>query len=179
MSPARLVRLRRARSTQDEARALAGAGAAAGTVVWALEQTAGRGRLGRRWRSAAGGLYFSMVLRPRWAPERLADFSLECGAALAAALGEFGVRTAVKPPNDVLALSLDGRWRKLAGVLCEASGGESRLDWLVVGVGVNVNNDPPLRRAVSLRALAGRRFALRRVLDACAAAVRRAARAIS
>lgn len=163
----RLVRLPSADSTQDAARRLAEAGAPDGTLVWALKQTAGRGRLGRRWRSAPGGLYATLLLRPEFAPERLAELSLACGAALADALARFGADTAVKPPNDVMALGRDGRWRKLCGVLCEASGDSERLHWLLVGFGVNVDNDPPLARATSLKALRGRAVGLEPVLRAC------------
>lgn len=173
----RLVRLERVDSTQSEARRLAEAGAPDGTLVWAMRQTQGRGRMGRRWRSAPGGLYASWLLRPKFTPERLADLSLACGEALAAALREFGAATSVKPPNDVYALCPDGKGRKIAGILCEASGGGSRLDWLIVGFGVNVNNAPSLKRATSLRRALGRRRDPAKVLHAAMAALSRARRA--
>ncbi len=162
----RLVRLPSTDSTQAAARRLAEAGAPDGTLVWALKQTAGRGRMGRKWRSAPGGLYATWLLRPEFAPERLADLSLACGAALAEALARFRVRTAVKPPNDVMALDAGGRWKKLCGVLCEASGDSTRLHWLLIGFGVNVDNDPPLARAASLKSLRGRETGLEPVLRA-------------
>lgn len=172
------MRLAEAASTQTAARALADEGAPDGTLVWALRQTAGRGRLGRRWRSAPGGLYVSWLIRPEFPPARLADFSLACGAAAAAALREAaGVETAVKPPNDVLARGRDGKYRKLCGILCEASGDSTRLHWLVVGVGVNVDNAPPLKRATSLKALTGRRTGLEPVLRALMRRLARARRA--
>jgi len=174
---ARLVRLDETGSTQLVARRLADEGAPDGTLVWALRQSAGKGRLGRRWRSAPGGLYVSWLIRPRFAPARLGEFSLACGAAAAAAVREFGVEPAVKPPNDVLARSADGRFRKLCGVLCEAAGDSTRLHWLVVGVGVNVDNDPPLKRATSLKALTGRRTGLEPVLRALMRRLSRARRA--
>ncbi|NNN06297.1 MAG: biotin--[acetyl-CoA-carboxylase] ligase [Elusimicrobia bacterium] len=173
----RLVRLSTTSSTQSVARGLADEGAPDGTLVWALRQSMGRGRMGRRWRSAPGGLYVSWLIRPRFAPEKLADFSLACGAAAAAALREFGVETAVKPPNDVLARGADGRWRKLCGILCEASGDSKDLHWLVVGIGVNVDNDPPLKRATSLKALTGRKTGLEPVLRALLRRLARARRA--
>ncbi len=121
----------------------------------------------RRWRSGPGGLYVSWLLRPKFSPTRLADFSLACGEAAAAALRDVAkIKTAVKPPNDVLALCADGRYRKICGILCEASGGSSSLDWLIVGIGVNVNNAPPLKQAASLRALTGRRIGLAPLLRA-------------
>ncbi|MDE2489968.1 MAG: biotin--[acetyl-CoA-carboxylase] ligase [Elusimicrobia bacterium] len=162
----RLLRLSETGSTQADARRLAAAGAPDGTLVWARRQSAGRGRMGRRWRSSPGGLYVSWLIRPRFAPARLGAFSLACGRAAAAALREAapGVAFAVKPPNDVLALCADGRRRKVCGILCEAAGDSSRLHWLVVGVGVNVDNAPPLKRATGLKALTGRRVGLLPVL---------------
>jgi BirA family biotin operon repressor/biotin-[acetyl-CoA-carboxylase] ligase len=160
-----LVRLARVDSTQAQARRLAEEGAPEGTLVWALSQSAGRGRMDRRWQSAPGGLYVSWLLRPRFAPARLADFSLACGAATAAAVREtFGIETAVKPPNDVLARDARGRWRKVCGILCEASGDFSSLHWLIVGVGVNVDNAPTLKRAAGLKSLTGRTIELEIVL---------------
>ncbi len=174
----RLVRLDETDSTQTVARRLAGEGAPDGTLVWALRQTAGKGRMGRRWRSAPGGLYLSWLIRPSFPPARLGEFSLACGAAAAAALRDLGgVEPAVKPPNDVLARSADGKFRKVCGILCEASGDSSRLHWLVVGVGVNVDNDPPLKRATSLRALTGRTTGLEPVLRALMRRLARARRA--
>lgn len=162
----RLIELDRVDSTQAAARRLADEGAPDGTLVWARVQTAGKGRLGRRWRSAPGGLYASWLLRPRFAPARLAELSLACGEALAEALRGFGVATAVKPPNDVLALCSDGKGRKVCGILCEASGSGQKLDWLVIGFGVNVDNKTTLARAVSLRALLGRPVGAEAVLRA-------------
>ena len=173
----RLVRFAEIDSTQNEARRLAQAGAPDGTVVWALKQTAGRGRMGRRWRSATGGLYASWLIRPKFPPARLAELSLACGEALAEALRGFGAATAVKPPNDVLARCADGKARKLCGILCEASGDSKRLDWLIVGFGVNVNNEPSLKRATSLRALVGKRVPVAAVLKSALAHLSRARRA--
>jgi BirA family biotin operon repressor/biotin-[acetyl-CoA-carboxylase] ligase len=173
----RLVRLATVDSTQAAARRLAEEGAPDGTLVWALSQTAGKGRMGRTWRSAPGGLYASWLLRPKFAPERLGELSLACGEALAEAMRGFGVATSVKPPNDVLALCPDGRARKLCGVLCEAAGDSRSLHWLVIGFGVNVDNEPPLKRATSLRALTGRPVGAERALKAAMAGLSRARRA--
>ena len=85
----RLVRLARVDSTQAVARRLAEEGAPDGTLVWALSQTSGKGRMGRKWRSSPGGLYASWLLRPEFAPARLGEISLACGEALASALRDF------------------------------------------------------------------------------------------
>ena len=173
----RLVRLNETGSTQAVARSLAEDGAPDGTLVWARRQTAGKGRLGRRWRSDAGGLYVSWLLRPTFPPERLAELSLACADALAQALRGFGIATAVKPPNDILALCADGKARKLCGILCEASGDSKRLHWLIIGFGINVNNAPALKRATSLRALVGKRVGVERVLQSALSRLSRARRA--
>ena len=163
----RLIALDLTRSTQTVARQLAEEGAADGTLVWSKRQSAGKGRLGRRWRSGPGGLYVTWLIRPRFSPTLLAEFSLACGAAAAAALRDVAdVEVVVKPPNDVLARDRRGKLRKVCGILCEAAGDSTRLEWLAVGVGINVNNDPPLRRAASLRAITGRTLPLDAVLRA-------------
>lgn len=126
-------------STNDEAAAWARAGAPAGAVVVADEQTKGRGRLGRRWHSPPGeSLYFSVVLRPPLPPHRVPPLTLAAGVAVAEALVEAlapsPASPALKWPNDVL---VDGK--KVAGILTEMSADLDRVHHLVVGIGVNLN----------------------------------------
>jgi BirA family biotin operon repressor/biotin-[acetyl-CoA-carboxylase] ligase len=117
------LHLRVTSSTSDRARDLAIAGAPHGALVTAGEQTAGRGRQGRRWSAPPGSaLLMSLVLRD--APEML---PLAAAVAVADACGE---RAAIKWPNDVL---VDGR--KVAGILAE---GRPYEGWAVLGIGVNV-----------------------------------------
>ena len=164
---AQLLRLPETDSTQTVARFLADQGAAERTLVWADRQTGGRGRLRRTWESAPGGLYVSLILRPRFPASRLAELSLLAGDAAAVALARHAkVETAVKPPNDVYAVGRDGRARKIGGILCEAAGGQTRLDWLIVGVGINVNNPVSLKTATSLKTLTGRAWDVEAVLKA-------------
>ena len=122
-------------STQDEARQLAAEGAPHGYLVWAGEQTGGRGRMARRWVSpAASGLWFSIVLRPGLPAARMAALPLAVGAAVASALEvEAPGRVRLKWPNDVL---LDGG--KLGGILVEGQVTEGLLEYAVVGVGINL-----------------------------------------
>lgn len=141
-------------STSDEAKALAAAGAAHGTLVWALEQTAGRGRLDRQWQSPRGNLYTSCILRPDVRPARAAELGFVAALAVAEtvrALLPARVPVALKWPNDVL---VDGG--KVAGILLEAqSGPNGTVDWLVLGMGVNIvaaPDDTPYR-AVALQPL--------------------------
>lgn len=142
-------------STNDVAMRLGRAGMAEGVVIFAESQTAGRGRLGRHWKSAAGlGLWFSVLLRPRWA-----DFShLSLAAAVAVARGIdpfLPERARIKWPNDIYL----GEDRKTAGILCESS-----RDFAIVGVGLNVNHswndfDGEIAdRATSLALVSGQHF---------------------
>lgn len=128
-------------STNAEAGRLAQDGAADGTVVWARRQTAGRGRHGRTWESPEGNLYCSLLLRPDAPPAEAAQFSFVAALALAEVLDGVlaaGSNLAFKWPNDVL---LEGR--KVAGILLESSGSrDGRLDWLVIGCGLNVRHFP-------------------------------------
>ncbi len=127
-------------STNDEARRLARAGSSEGTLVTARTQTAGRGRQGRRWASAAGNLHLSLVLRPQVAAAAAAQLGFAAALAIADAVAGFApqARIALKWPNDVL---LDGR--KLAGVLLESEGGTSgRVGFVIVGIGVNLAAHP-------------------------------------
>src|SRR5207249_1003075 len=135
-------------STFDAVHDLAAQAALAGTVVIAEEQTAGRGRDGRTWHSPAGGVWLGMLLRPVRA--ELGVISVRVGLAVAdavdALLGRFETR--LKWPNDVLLGE-----RKLAGILCEGRWHGEALQWLAVGVGVNVCNAipaPVAHRAVAL-----------------------------
>ncbi len=92
-------------STNDEAKRLAREGAAERTLVWALEQNAGRGRRGRRWVSPRGNLYASLILRPDCTPHRAAQLGFVAALAVGGALGALLPRVeglSYKWPNDVL-----------------------------------------------------------------------------
>ncbi len=123
-------------STNDVARELAEAGAEEGTTVVAAEQTAGRGRYARRWHSPKGeGLYHSIILRPSAPPSRAPLLGLIAAVALAETLREdYGVVADIKWPNDVM---IGGR--KVAGILMELETEDDRVKYVVLGVGVNIN----------------------------------------
>ena len=124
-------------STNEWAKELARLGACEGTVVLAETQTAGHGRLGREWLSPVGGLWFSVILRPQLTPAESARLVFAAGLAVAEALREqYGLRVETKWPNDVL---VDGR--KTCGVLTEMNSVGEKVNFVVVGVGVNVNFD--------------------------------------
>lgn len=127
-------------STNDEARRSAAEGAADGTVIWAQSQSAGRGRYGRAWSSPPGNLYVSLLLRPDCKPGAALQLGFVAAVALDAALDRRVAPAALafKWPNDVL---LNGR--KIAGILLEsATGTGGALDWLIIGMGVNLASFP-------------------------------------
>lgn len=143
-------------STNDQARQLAEAGAPEGLLVVAEEQTAGRGRAQRRWLTPPGtALAVSVVLRPAL-PARLAPrVSMLAGLAVCAAVEHAGLRPELKWPNDVL---VNGR--KTAGLLAEAAFRGDELDYVIVGVGLNIRWAPDPAQvdfpATCLEAEAGR-----------------------
>jgi BirA family biotin operon repressor/biotin-[acetyl-CoA-carboxylase] ligase len=153
-------------STLDVAHLRAESGAAAGTVVLADRQTAGRGRQGRTWTSERGsGVWVTVLERPQ---DRAAldVLSLRIGLRLAEALDEFaGEQVGVKWPNDLVVAG-----GKIAGILVEARWAGASLGWVAVGVGVNVVEPPDVPGAAGL---AGARRV--DVLEAAVHAVRDAA----
>jgi BirA family biotin operon repressor/biotin-[acetyl-CoA-carboxylase] ligase len=164
----RMVYLAEVPSTMDLAKDLARKGCPAFTTVVAGCQIQGRGRLRRFWSSEEGGLYFTVVLRPQipllWSPR----LSFLASLTLASVLREgYGVDAGLKWPNDIL---VEGR--KLCGLLSEMESEGEQVSFINIGIGLNVNNDPPTVQppAVSLKALLGRavprRDILSRFLDA-------------
>ncbi len=163
----RLVAHDRIDSTSEEAKRLAASGAVEGTLVWAREQTAGRGRRGRVWSSPPGNLYVSLVLRPACAPGAAAQLGFAAAVGLGAALESLLPAGAgmlqFKWPNDLLV-----ERRKIAGILLDAStGADGRLDWLILGIGVNIESFPDQTSygATSLRDVGAGAVTVEQVLE--------------
>jgi BirA family biotin operon repressor/biotin-[acetyl-CoA-carboxylase] ligase len=122
-------------STQEIAKALAAQGVADGTIVVAETQSGGRGRVGRQWSSPEGGIYFSIVLRPDMKPSEALRLPLVAGVAVARAIKRnMKLAPKLKWPNDIMIQD-----RKVGGILTEMSAEMDRLDWVIVGIGLNVN----------------------------------------
>jgi BirA family biotin operon repressor/biotin-[acetyl-CoA-carboxylase] ligase len=146
-------------STNREAHDRAEKGAREGTVVIADSQSRGKGRRGRSWESPSGSnLYLSIILRPLIPPPAAPQITLLAGIAAARALsGVSGLECRIKWPNDILL-----RGRKLAGILAEMEGKDSKVRFIILGVGVNVNwrredfPDDLRQTATSLRAETGK-----------------------
>jgi BirA family biotin operon repressor/biotin-[acetyl-CoA-carboxylase] ligase len=144
-------------STNDIARDLARQGAAEGTLVIGDDQIAGRGRMGRRWIAPPGSsLMFTTLFCPSLPADQVNRLVMACGCAIAEGCEEIiPASIDVKWPND---LQIGGK--KLAGILPESSLLGERVEWVIVGMGVNVNQvfgpaDPLAEVATSLREAAG------------------------
>lgn len=131
-------------STNSEIKRLCHQGADEGTVVVAASQTLGRGRLGRRWISPPGNLYFTILLKPKVLPHILSQLSLVAGIALAKTIQHYITdknQVSLKWPNDVLVNK-----QKIAGILVETDIDNSFIEGTpcYLGVGVNIESSPEL-----------------------------------
>jgi BirA family transcriptional regulator, biotin operon repressor / biotin---[acetyl-CoA-carboxylase] ligase len=145
-------------STNTAAMAAAAAGAPEGTVFLAEQQTAGRGRGSNSWHSPrSSGIYCSAILRPALPPADAVVLSLAAGLAVKAAILQIDSQLTpdLKWPNDVL---IDGK--KVCGILTEMNAEVTRVRFIVVGIGINVNQEsfPDGLEAISLRQASGREW---------------------
>lgn len=161
----RLLRIDEVPSSNDLVKRMAKEGEPEGLVVVASRQTAGRGRMGRSWSSPEGGLYVSILLRPRAPAKQLLRMSVFSGVPAAKAIeAASGLKIGLKWPND---LQVGGH--KVGGMLMEAATVGSRTEFVVLGMGINVNSTPEsigVEGATSLSAAAGKEIDRERLLDA-------------
>lgn len=132
-----------------------------GTVVVAQCQTAGRGRYNRYWHSPEGGLWFSILFKPR-KQIKPTFFTKICSVAIVKALSLIEVDTRIKWPNDIYC-----EGKKLAGILSESVFEENTLKAVIVGIGINVNNTIPQEirdKAISLREISTKGYDTRKIL---------------
>jgi len=153
-------------STNRVGQVLAQQGAAEGTLIIADEQTAGRGRLERRWLAPRGtSLLFSLLLRPKLEPRLTPGLTMIAGLAVQETMRElYGLPARLKWPNDVMV-----HGRKAGGILIEASSTGQCLDYAIMGIGVNVNLPthtlPPEFQATSIQQELGYRVSRLRLLQ--------------
>lgn len=105
-----------------------------GTVIISEEQTKGRGRIGRQWHSKSReGIWMSIILKPNIMPEKAPFLTLIAGASIAKALDDLGIDVSIKWPNDIILNN-----KKVAGILTELSAELDRINYIVLGIGINV-----------------------------------------
>jgi BirA family biotin operon repressor/biotin-[acetyl-CoA-carboxylase] ligase len=147
----RVVVLERATSTNDIALQMAQENAAEGLVVFAEEQTAGRGQRGNRWESAPGqGLWFSVLLHPNLALAESIQLTTWAAQSIAATIGrELSLPATVRPPNDIYIAE-----RKVAGVLVEMRARAGAPHLAIAGIGINLSQEtadfPPVLQATAI-----------------------------
>ena len=137
---------------------LAKEGAPEGTLALAEFQSAGRGRLGRSWEVPEGtSVMMSILLRPKFEPQYAPMLTLVMGMAVAKAVKKFGFDVSIKWPNDVVVSH-----KKICGILTEMGVRDGKIDYAVIGVGINVNirefPDEMADKATSLYLESGREF---------------------
>ncbi len=187
-----VVFFREVGSTQDEARKIAidmitkerkgysENGRETEDVLWviSLSQKQGRGRLGRRWLSPEGNFYGSALVRPKLPIKEVVKTTLTAGLAVLNSLKRYArentgtnlTNLKIKWPNDVIfeleeekpLSSEQGRFRKISGVLSEAFGEQDRTDFIIVGIGVNLNVSPIPSISYSLREIIGEHVSVKK-----------------
>ena len=182
------IHLKEVPSTQTLLKELALSGAPHGTLVSAERQTQGYGRFQRPWSSRRGGLWFSLLLRKEFqgaqeaqsrmlesvtqSVEKVAGVRLKTKPSQTSKSSRFGTYQATTlrflgTPND-LGVFQKGAWRKVCGILTEFENRNGRIDWIVLGVGINVNNPIPASlksQAVSLKQLGGQPVNLQKIWE--------------
>ena len=120
-------------STNDYAKEIANK-VNGGTLVISEQQTKGKGRLGRVWQSKSGdGIWMSLIIKPKIEPYRASFITLVAGASLVKALNNLGVEVSIKWPNDIILNN-----KKLCGILTELSAEMERVNYVIIGLGINV-----------------------------------------
>ncbi len=137
---------------------LAKEGASEGTLALAEFQSAGRGRLGRSWEVPEGtSVMMSILLRPKFEPQYAPTLTLVMGMAVAKAVKSLGFDVSIKWPNDVVVSH-----KKICGILTEMGVRDGKIDYAVIGVGINVNikefPEEMADKATSLYLESGREF---------------------
>ena len=105
-----------------------------GTIIVSEEQTNGKGRIGRKWHSKSKeGIWMSIILKPEMIPQKAPFITLIAGASIVKALNNLGIETTIKWPNDIIINN-----KKVAGILTELSAESDRINYIVLGIGINV-----------------------------------------
>jgi len=150
-------------SSMDMAKTLAREGAPHMSCCIAENQTTGRGRLNRKWVTAKGGLWFTLILKPDLPPPMAYIYNFAASFTLARVMNRlFGLDVRVKWPNDLLLNK-----KKLTGRLSELETQGDMIKFLTIGIGINVNNDPTNKafEAISLKNALGRPVSRRLILS--------------
>jgi len=159
----RIFHFQELETTMDKAKSLAKNNAPHLSVVIAENQTTGRGRLNRKWFSSKGGLWFTLILKPVTPPVLSYIYNFAASLSLSKSLRQlFNLDVSVKWPNDLL---LDGK--KLVGLLSEMETRGDMVEFINIGIGINVNNQPQKfePKAISLKDVLHKKVSRRLILE--------------
>jgi len=164
----KIVHFQEVDSTNNYAKIIANDGCPHGTIVVSEKQTLGRGRVGREWKSYnSEGLWFTIVLRPDLEPENIQIITLAASVAVVEGILETqGIVCGIKWPNDIILGNC-----KLGGILTELSAEPGHVNYVVVGIGININqaagafDDEIKNKATSLKIHTGKPVSRVRVLE--------------
>ena len=136
-------------STNDYAKEI-GNKVSGGTLIISEQQTKGKGRLGRVWKSKSGdGIWMSLIITPKIEPYKAPFLTLVAGASVVKALSNLGVEASIKWPNDIIVHN-----KKICGILTELSAEMERVNYVVIGIGINIKTidfpDESKEKATSL-----------------------------
>ncbi|KUK85754.1 MAG: Biotin--(Acetyl-COA-carboxylase) synthetase [candidate division TA06 bacterium 34_109] len=139
-----------------------------GTIIIAEQQNAGKGRLGKKWFSPPGGIWLSLILYPKLTPSYMPIITLMTAIVVAKIISALipTIKVQIKWPNDVL---IDGK--KVCGILTEMSVVAKNIGWVIVGIGINVNNnlsefpEDIQRNSISLKAVTGKEIPRRKLVQ--------------
>ncbi len=126
-------------SSNIKAKELAQKGAEEGTLVITKKQKRGKGRFNRLWESPEGGLYLSIILKPNCTPDKTTLISLLTSVAVSKTINIYNLTSKIKWPNDVLLNE-----KKIAGILLESEVIENKVEYVILGIGINLNTDTNL-----------------------------------
>jgi BirA family biotin operon repressor/biotin-[acetyl-CoA-carboxylase] ligase len=129
-----IYRFEEVNSTNDIAKDFAIKGEKEGVVVVSEKQRNGRGRIGRSWFSPRGGLWFSIIMRPKIRAYEMYKLTFIVAVSVVNVLNQFGISSAIKWPNDVLV-----KGKKICGILTEINSKNDQVEFAIIGVGINVN----------------------------------------
>jgi BirA family biotin operon repressor/biotin-[acetyl-CoA-carboxylase] ligase len=138
-------------STNDKAKDLVIKDEVDGTVILSKIQRKGKGRFDRIWESPEGGVYLSIILRPKCSPEKAMLLSLMSAIVVSKTISNYNMSPTIKWPNDV---QVGGK--KIAGVLIESESTKNQLEYVIIGLGINLNikkenfSDSIIRKTTSL-----------------------------
>jgi len=148
----RIIEIEKIDSTQTLAKEILKEKSKGNILIIAKEQISGYGRLGSKWSSEYGGLYFTLITKMQISDENISKLSLKTANAIKKTLAQHNINSRIKPPNDVYAKT-GKSYKKISGIIIEALPHNLQEKFFLFGIGINTNNELPknLKQAISMK----------------------------